>query len=67
MVLADVDGIISQANASCSETFGYSLEELIGHSVETLMPAETRKNHKGYMLHHLKTGNAKQHRCVGAR
>lgn len=58
MVLADTDGIILQANTSCCETFGYSLDELMGGtSVEIFMPEETRKKHKGYMLHNLKTGN----------
>ena len=46
VLLADQDGTILLANAWTERTFGYSRDELIGRSVEILMPERFRDRHK---------------------
>ncbi|TAN83936.1 MAG: diguanylate cyclase, partial [Gallionella sp.] len=38
IILIDPDGIIENANPATSRIFGYTLDELIGHHIEMLMP-----------------------------
>ncbi|MFI5361694.1 MAG: PAS domain S-box protein [Elusimicrobiota bacterium] len=45
MILADSDGRIEMANPSAETIFGYSHAELVGQSIEILMPAPLRKHH----------------------
>jgi len=48
MIMADSAGVISFANAAAATVFGYSLSELIGHPIETLIPERFRDRHTGY-------------------
>src|SRR5213082_2501294 len=48
MIMVDSAGVISFANAPAATVFGYSLSELIGCHVETLIPERFRDQHGGY-------------------
>jgi two-component system, LuxR family, sensor kinase FixL len=48
MIMVDSAGVISFANSPAATVFGYSLNELIGHRVETLIPERFRDRHVGY-------------------
>jgi PAS domain S-box-containing protein len=45
LMVVDTKGIIRLANARCEELFGHTREELIGQSVEGLVPADVRPRH----------------------
>lgn len=45
IVLTGSDGLIRTANEKATESFGYTLEELIGKSVEMLVPERFRGRH----------------------
>lgn len=62
MVLADVDGRIMRCNAACYRLFGYDDGELVGASVNILMPDREAQRHDAYMKHHLATG---EQRIIG--
>jgi len=48
MIMVDSAGVISFANAPAATVFGYSLSELIGRKIETLIPERLRDRHVGY-------------------
>src|SRR6266487_1084788 len=48
MIMVDSAGVISFANAPAETVFGYSLSELIGQPIETLIPERIRDRHVGY-------------------
>src|SRR5205809_3875816 len=48
MIMVDSAGVISFANARAETVFGYSLSELIGHPIETLIPEPFCDRHAGY-------------------
>jgi len=48
MIMVDSAGAITFANAPAATVFGYSLSELIGRGVETLIPERFRDRHAGY-------------------
>src|SRR3989449_815021 len=48
MIMVDSAGVISFANAPAATVFGYSLSELIGRDIETLIPERFRDRHVGY-------------------
>src|SRR5437870_8013375 len=48
MIMVDSAGLISFANAPAATVFGYSLSELIGCNIETLIPERFRDRHPGY-------------------
>src|SRR5213596_2282786 len=48
MIMVDSAGVISFANARAETVFGYSLSELIGHPIETLIPECFGDRHAGY-------------------
>ncbi len=45
LMVVDTNGTIRLANARCEELFGHTREELIGESVEGLVPADVRPAH----------------------
>src|SRR4029077_5478140 len=55
MVIADAEGRIVLVNAETERLFGYSRDELVGQSVEILVPQRFRGNHplhrQGYTAH----------------
>ncbi|HEX5805266.1 MAG TPA: EAL domain-containing protein [Macromonas sp.] len=64
MLLVDERGQILMANASMATLSGYSLDELIGQSVNIFLPVHLRHTH-GHMLNHY-FGNPAR-RAMGAR
>jgi len=48
MIMVDSAGVINFANAPAATVFGYSLSELIGRPIETLIPERFRDRHAGY-------------------
>ena len=63
ILLADAEGKITEANRRAEEFFSYSREELLGQTVETLVPERYRTRHLAY-----RDGYAKrpQVRAMGA-
>ena len=58
IVVADGAGKIALVNAQTERLFGYQREELIGHSVETLVPERYRQkhpDHRSIFMHHPST------------
>jgi two-component system sensor histidine kinase/response regulator len=45
MLVVDATGTIVISNKNAEQTFGYSASELIGHSVDNLVPAEIKDRH----------------------
>jgi len=56
IVTIDDKGIIQSCNTSLQKQFGYSANELIGQSVNILMPSPHRENHDRYLQRYLNTG-----------
>jgi len=48
MVACDSNGRIIQLNSRCLRIFGYEREELIGETIEKLIPARFRTSHQDY-------------------
>src|SRR5438034_11453675 len=48
MIMVDSAGVISFANVQAATVFGYSLSELIGLHIETLIPERFRDRHVGH-------------------
>jgi two-component system sensor histidine kinase/response regulator len=46
-LVVDVDGVILLANEQCEKLFGYARVDLVGQSVEMLVPDEIRSRHPG--------------------
>lgn len=45
MVMVDTDGVIEMVNAQAEAVFGYSRQELVGQTVEMLIPQQSRHDH----------------------
>lgn len=59
IVLADEHGAITRVNAATCEMFQRAAEELVGQSVNILMPEAMAGLHDGFMQHHIETGENK--------
>ncbi|HEY8402893.1 MAG TPA: PAS domain S-box protein [Cytophagaceae bacterium] len=59
IIIIDRRGIIELVNPSAAKLFGYEQKELIGQSVNVLMPEPDRSLHDGYMENYHRTGVAK--------
>jgi PAS domain S-box-containing protein len=59
MVIIDTFGTIWFANRQVSALFGYAHDEIIGESIETLMPERFRAQHIGHRLHSLSNVRAR--------
>lgn len=49
MVMVDERGIIVLVNSQLERLFGYDRQELLGQSIEILVPLATRNNHSDYL------------------
>lgn len=59
IVTIDTEGIIETVNPAACKLFGYTAEELVGKSVNMLMPSPDRENHDNYMANYKRTGERK--------
>jgi PAS domain S-box-containing protein len=55
MLIIDASGIIRFANQQVSALFGYGHDEIIGQSIEKLMPERFRARHVGHREHYVST------------
>ncbi|GEO02692.1 hypothetical protein AAE02nite_03560 [Adhaeribacter aerolatus] len=62
IITIDKRGIMEMVNPSAARLFGYEAGELLGKSVNMLMPEPDQSNHDGYMEHYHQTG---QRRIIG--
>lgn len=71
VALADRDGTITLANARLEEMFGYQYGELIGHTVESLIPAHLHEGRRCYRASYTQALRARtmgaEPRLVGLR
>ncbi len=56
IITIDEKGIIQSFSSAAEGLFGYTANEIIGHSVNLLMPAPHRDKHDGYIARYLETG-----------
>jgi PAS domain S-box-containing protein len=56
IVTIDEVGMVHHANPAVERLFGYTLVELIGKSVNAIMPSPVREQHDGYLSEYKKTG-----------
>jgi PAS domain S-box-containing protein len=59
IITIDERGLIESANAAALNIFGYAAAELIGQSINRLMPMPHRAAHDGYIANYLHTGQAR--------
>ncbi|QDG54146.1 PAS domain S-box protein [Persicimonas caeni] len=56
IVTIDEKGLIQRLNRAAEEIYGYSAAEIVGQSVEVLMPEPMRELHAAYLAEHGVTG-----------
>src|SRR5437588_7372392 len=59
LVITDETGNITDLNESLVRMFGYSREELLGQTVETLLPERLRNSHQGHRAGYIKNPHAR--------
>ena len=59
IIVIDAHGAIEVFNAAAQRMFGYSETEVLGQNVKLLMPEPDRRQHDGYIAHHVTTGERK--------
>ena len=59
LVIADEKGKITDLNESSLRMFGYSREELLGQSIETLLPERLRSSHQGHRAGYMQNPHAR--------
>ena len=56
IIVSDNTGTILRANPAACEIFGYTMPELVGDSIERLMPQPVGALHNDFMQHHITVG-----------
>ena len=59
VITIDEQAIVQSYNQSAEKMFDYPAEEIIGQTIELLMPEPERGHHHGHFQHYLKTGEDK--------
>ncbi len=59
IITIDAQGMIRSFNKAAQRTFGYAPDEILGRSVNLLMPQPHRDHHDQYIQNYLRTGQAK--------
>ena len=59
IIVSDEDGRIVFANQTCGSLLGYSTEDLLGQTIEILVPEAVRANHETYRKDFLETSEAR--------
>ena len=62
MLVIDETGIVTSFSAAAERLFGYFAQEVVGRSVNMLMPASEGRAHDGHLAQYLKTG---ERRIIG--
>ncbi|MEM8800949.1 MAG: PAS domain S-box protein [Pseudomonadota bacterium] len=56
IIVSDAKGTMVRANKAASQLFGHEIDEMVGQSVNMLMPEALAALHDGFMTHHIETG-----------
>lgn len=56
IIVSDAKGTMIRANQAASKLFGHDVDDLIGQTVNILMPEALATLHDGFMKHHIETG-----------
>ncbi|QNF33631.1 PAS domain S-box protein [Adhaeribacter swui] len=59
IITIDIRGMIEMVNPSAARLFGYEAQELLGKSINVLMPEPDHSRHDGYMHNYHTTGRKK--------
>lgn len=59
IITIDESGTVRSFNKAAQRIFGYAANEVIGHSINMLMPAPHRERHDQYVKQYLHSGQAK--------
>ena len=59
IIVIDAHGRVEAFNPGAERLFGYSAEQVLGRTVDMLMPSPYREEHDAYLARYLATGRAK--------
>jgi two-component system sensor kinase FixL len=59
IIVIDVHGVVEAFNPGAERLFGYEASEILGRSVNVLMPSPYREEHDGYVDRYVRTGEAR--------
>ena len=62
VITIDERGIVEAANPAAEILFGYTVSEMVGRSINMLMPSPYREEHDGYLANYCRTG---ERRIIG--